>query len=154
MNYLGSIELKSYKKKAFLCSQKFVAGAVLKSYDWAIEQREKGVCVVCGCHSPLEKDVFKYLLKGTQPIILVLARGLKKRIEPELLPHIDKGRLLIISPFENSVTRVTKETALKRNKYILDLADEIVIGYASPNGSLKTILSTIKDKPITYLYQD
>ncbi len=154
MNYLGSIELKSSNKKAFLCSQKFVAGSVLRSYDWAIEQRENGVCVVCGCHSPLEKDVFKYLLKGTQPIILVLARGLKKRVEPELLPHINKGRLLIISPFENNVTRVTKETALKRNKYILDLADEIVIGYASPNGLLKIILSTIKEKPITYLYQD
>ena len=77
---LGNIELLKQPKTAFLCSRKVPVSAVLKYYDWAIEQREKGNCVVSGFHSQLEKDVFHYLLKGKQPIIIVLARGVKEKL--------------------------------------------------------------------------
>jgi len=65
---------------AFLCSRQVPAEVVLKCYDWAIEQRNKGKCVILRFHSKIEKDVLHYLLKGTQPIILALARGLKRRL--------------------------------------------------------------------------
>lgn len=55
-----------------------------------------------------------YLLKGAQPIILALARGLKKRLEPELKDALDKNRLLIATPFDEKVKRVTRETANQR----------------------------------------
>jgi len=51
----------------------------------------------------MEKDVLHYLLKGNQPIILALARGLKTRLEPELKPALKQGRLLIITPFDKFV---------------------------------------------------
>ena len=76
--YLGNTELLKLPKTAFLCSRQVPAGVVLKFYDWAIAQREAGRCIISGFHSQLEKDVLHYLLKGTQPIILALARGLKK----------------------------------------------------------------------------
>jgi len=38
---LGNIELLKQPKTAFLCSRKVPVSAVLKYYDWAIEQREK-----------------------------------------------------------------------------------------------------------------
>ncbi|HHT9146151.1 MAG TPA: DNA-binding protein, partial [Candidatus Wunengus sp. YC61] len=78
LNYVGNKQLLENYKIAFLCSRKCPADIILKSYDWAIEQREKGVCVISGFHSKIEIDVLHYLLKGTQPIILALARGLKK----------------------------------------------------------------------------
>ena len=81
---LGNTDILKLHKTAFLCSRKCPADIVLKSYDWAIEQREKGVCVISGFHSKIEKDVLHYLLKGSQPVILALARGLKKRLEHEL----------------------------------------------------------------------
>src|SRR3990167_4344702 len=102
----GSQELLKLHKTAFLCSRKCPADIVLKSYDWAIEQREKGVCVISGFHSKIEKDVLHYLLKGSQPIILALARGLKKRLEPELKEALDNKRLLLITPFSEKVKRV------------------------------------------------
>ncbi len=68
-------------KTTFLCSRKVPASIVLKCYDWAIEQREAGNCIISGFHSQIERDVLHYLLKGTQPIILALARGLKKHLE-------------------------------------------------------------------------
>ena len=67
---LGNEILLELKKTAFLCSRKIPASVVLKCYDWAIAQRESGNCVISGFHSQIEKDVFHYLLKGQQPIII------------------------------------------------------------------------------------
>jgi len=60
----GNSELLKLHKIAFLCSRKVLASVVLICYDWAIEQREKGNCIISGFHSELEKDVLHYLLKG------------------------------------------------------------------------------------------
>jgi len=57
INYMGNKEILKSHKIAFLCSRKCPADVILKSYDWAIEQREKGVCVISGFHSKIEKDV-------------------------------------------------------------------------------------------------
>jgi len=150
MNFssIGNNELLKLRKTAFLCSRDIPASAVLKCFDWAIEQREKGNCIISGFHSKIEKDVFHYLLAGTQPIILVLARGMKTKLEPELQNALEANRLLIISPFDKNITRVSAEKAQKRNRFMINLADEIVIGYASKNGMLDKLTSEIKDKKI------
>ena len=144
---LGNIDLLKLPKIAFLCSRKVPASAVLKCYDWAIEQREKGNCVISGFHSQIEKDVLHYLLKGKQPIILALARGLKEKLEPEFLTPIEQGRLLIITPFDKTIKRVTQQTAATRNKLMIELADNITVGYASPSGQLEELLKGT-EKPI------
>ena len=81
--YIGDKKLLDLHKVAFLCSRDIPASIVLKCYDWAIAQREAGNCVISGFHSVLEKDVLAYLLKGSQPVIVALARGMKVRIDPE-----------------------------------------------------------------------
>lgn len=138
--HIGKKALLELNKTAFLCSRKVPASIVLKCYDWAINQREEGNCIISGFHSQIEKDVLHYLLKGNQPIIVVLARGLKQKIEPEFLEPIEKGRLLIITPFEQKVKRVTTETAKVRNQMMIELADNIVVGFASEEGQLAHIL--------------
>ena len=60
---IGNIKFLKEYKIAFLCSRKIPASTVLKCYDWAIEQRENGSCIISGFHSQLEKDVLHYLLK-------------------------------------------------------------------------------------------
>lgn len=120
METFGNTAILKLKKTAFLCSQKCPAEIVLKSYDWAKAQRKKGNCIVCGNHSQIEKDVFQVLLEGRQPLILVLARSLKKRWEPNIQEAVHQKRLLVIAPFNNHVKRVTRETAFIRNQYITD----------------------------------
>lgn len=117
---------------------------MLKCYDWAIEQREQGNCVISGFHSQIEKDVLHYLLKGKQPIIVVLARGLKDKLEPEFKKPLEQGRMLIATPFDKSVKRVGKHTSETRNKLMTTLADQIAIGYASPGGQLEELLKGIE----------
>jgi len=141
--YLGNTELLKLPKTAFLCSRQVPAGVVLKCYDWAIAQREAGRCIISGFHSQLEKDVMHYLLKGNQPIILVPARGLKKRLEPELKDAINEKRLLIVTPFDEKVKRVTRETASQRNRFMAELADEIFVAYALPGGNIQKLITDI-----------
>lgn len=124
---------------------------VLKCYDWAIEQREKGNCVISGFHSQLEQDVLHYLLKGKQPIILALARGLKDKLEPEFEKPLAEGRLLIISPFERSVKRMSSDRAEVRNKMMVELSDNVMIGYASPGGNLDRLIQDTNGKQVEYL---
>jgi hypothetical protein len=146
--HIGNKALLELNKTAFLCSRKVPASIVLKCYDWAIQQREEGNCVVSGFHSQIEKDVLHYLLKGNQPIIVVLARGLKQNIEPEFLEPIEKGRLLIITPFEENVKRVTSETAKVRNQMMIELANQTVIGFVNEKSSLKDVLNDIKSETL------
>lgn len=143
MEYLGNTELLDLHKTAFLCSRKVPASVVLKCYDWAIEQREAGNCIISGFHSQIEKDVLHYLLKGTQPIIIVLARGLKEKLEPEFEKPLEQERLLIISPFDKAKKRVTQKTAIVRNLIMIEMADDIVVGNMSKNGQLQNILPII-----------
>ena len=139
----GNSGLLNLHKTAFLCSRDIPASAVLKCYDWAIAQREAGTCVISGFHSKLEKDVLVYLLKGKQPIIVALARGMKKRIEPALKTALDQGRLLILTPFELKIKRVTAEQAIIRNRLMANLAQEVVVGFSRPGGNLNRLLSQL-----------
>jgi len=142
MNYLGNMDILNNHKIAFLCSRKCPAEIVLKAYDWAINMRDTGKCVISGFHSRIEKDVLKYLLKGSQPLIIVLARGMKKRFKPELREAISQGRLLVIAPFDDKVKYITEETAYIRNKYMLELADEIYVPYYTKGGLIEQALKS------------
>jgi predicted Rossmann fold nucleotide-binding protein DprA/Smf involved in DNA uptake len=146
---LGNKDLLKLRKTAFLCSRKISAAVVLRCYDWAVEQREKGNCIISGFHSGIEKDVFHFLLAGTQPIIMVLARGMKQRFKPEIHSAISAGRLLVITPFKNEIKRVTATTAEQRNRFMIDIADDVVIGYAVAGGMLERVIMEFKDKKVS-----
>lgn len=136
----------SIKKLAFLCSRNIKASVVLKCYDWAIEQRNKGNCIMSGFQSSIEKDVFYFLLKGSQPIIMVLARSMKKRFSTEISKAINEGRLLVISPFEESHKRVSENLCELRNRYMIENSDKVVIGYANPKGNLIKLIKEYENQ--------
>lgn len=148
MIYLGQKEIMKHHKTAFLCSRKCPSDIVLKSLDWAKRKKDRGQCVISCFHSRIEKDVFDILLKGTQPLILMLARGMKKRWDKEIRNALQQERLLILSPFDESVTRITQKTANKRNQIMADIADDVFLAYAHKNGNLDTLLKGITDKPV------
>jgi predicted Rossmann fold nucleotide-binding protein DprA/Smf involved in DNA uptake len=148
LHYLGNKEILKEHKTAFLCSRKCPSGIILKTLDWAKEKKDKGKCIISGFHSQIEKDVLNILLKGNQPIIIVLARGMKKRWTKEIKSVLDKERLLIISPFDNNVKYITQETANKRNEILVNLADEIFLAYLIKGGNLDILLKNIKGKII------
>ncbi len=148
LSYRGNRDILNHAKTAFLCSRRCPAAVVVQSYDWALEQRRKGVCVMSGFHSRIEKDVFQILAKGVQPMILVLARGMQKRWSAPVRTALEQNRLLIISPFDESAKWITAQQAEIRNRLMLDLADVIQIAYARSGGRLEGLIEGYGDKKI------
>lgn len=145
IEYLGNKKLLELRKVAFLCSQTVSSGAILRCYDWATQMVDSGKVVIGGFQSKIEKDVLYFLLKGGQPVIIVIARKMYKELPNELTKLMNEGRLLIISTAPNAV-RASKDTANKRNSYISEMADEIVFGYISKNSSLNDIFQMFIEK--------
>jgi predicted Rossmann fold nucleotide-binding protein DprA/Smf involved in DNA uptake len=150
MIFLGNSEIWSLQKFAFFCSSRYSASCVLRSYDWATEMKDVGLCVISGFHSYIEKDVFEILLNGTQPIILVLARSIYKKVPDRYVSHIESGRLLIVSPFPSGYHRPHSLNADIRNQFIVEHADEIVFAHIHHGGSLEK-LSLQVNKPVKVL---
>ena len=144
MDYLGNKDLLNLPKTAFLASNTVSSETVLKCYDWATEMREQGRCVVSGFSSKLEKDVLHFLLKGNQPIIMVLARRMYKAIPEELKTALAQNRLLIIST--SNAARQSRATALARNKYVCEMAEEIVLVGADTSDSLRSMKDSSCEK--------
>ena len=152
---LGNAALMERPKVAFLSSRRVAPAAVMRCYDWATGMRGGGgspggsagrlapPCVVGGFQSALERDVLKLLLpEGGPPIVMVLARGMWRSVPVEYREAINAGRMLVVSPFSQGVVRVSKETAEKRNGWILDHCDEAVFASLDPNGSLARLVAT------------
>jgi hypothetical protein len=134
-------------KPAFLCSDKFSAGSVLKSYDWAVEMKHSGRCVMSGFQSKLERDVFDLLLAGNSPLIWVLARGIYDRALTKYREHIIAGRLLIVPPFADNIKKPHRRLAFERNQFIVDNAEEVVFAYIHAGGMLERL--TIGESKLT-----
>jgi len=132
MEYLGNKELLTMQKTAFLASGTIAPDVVLRCYDWATAKHEG--CVVSGFSSKLEQDVLHFLIKAKCPVILVLARCMYKVIPEELREAIEEGRLLMISV--SNAVRQSKVTAHARNKYICEIADQILFIGVTENSSL------------------
>ena len=142
--YLGNKKILELPKTAFLASSTIPVEMVLKCYDWAQEMSRGKQCIIGGFSSHLEKYVLHFLLKGTCPIILVLAREIYKRMPKELQPLLDNNRLLIVST--SNATRQSKATAQTRNRYICEQADEIVFVGVTENSSLYNLKQKFSDK--------
>ena len=146
VSYIGNIDILNVHKTAFLCSHMCPADIIIQSYDWATKMKNEGKCVISSFHTKIEQDVFNFLKKGTQPIIKVPARGRYQRISQEEQQMVDEGRLLFLFFFPDEVTYQTKETCVKRNEYIAQIADEIHIAYATPNGQLEKLKKCLQNK--------
>jgi predicted Rossmann fold nucleotide-binding protein DprA/Smf involved in DNA uptake len=134
LSAIGNIEISSLKKLAFFCSVKCPGHLILKTYDLSQSLKQAGITVIGGFHSPIERECLRILLRGMQPIIVCPARSLKgMRLRAEYKEPIEKGRLLLFSPFKENQRRNTAETAIERNRFVAAMADAIFIAYASPN---------------------
>ena len=131
---LGNLDILALPKTALFCSARCPGSAILRAYDQAAQWRDAGRCVISGFHSPVEKECLRILLRGTQPIILCPARALPKRIPPEWQTALDAGRLLLLSAFPETETRITTDLARRRNEFVAALADEAWFAHITPGG--------------------
>ena len=124
--YLGNKYLLKMRKVGFLASRKISTLSILPTLDWALKiSKQKDIAIVSGFHSKMERDVLKILLQGECGIIVVLARGMFRKLPKQYEVAMLQNRLLIISYEKESVIRISEATAHKRNNYVREIADEM-----------------------------
>lgn len=128
METFGNKELLNMRKVGFLASRKISTLSILPTLDWAMEvSKQTDIAVVSGFHSKMERNVLEILLQGKCGIILVLARGMYRKLPKQFEKAMSQERLLVISYEKESVTRVSEATAHKRNDYVREIADEMQV---------------------------
>ena len=126
--YLGNKQLLNLHKIGFIASRNASTLDIIPTLDWAAKiSRQKDIAVVSGFQSPLEKDVLKFLLRGVCPIIIILARGMYRKLPVYLNEAMNQNRLLCISLERDNITRVSEVSAHKRNEHIKLIVDELKI---------------------------
>jgi hypothetical protein len=141
----GNSELLRIPLTALLCSKACPGAKIIEAMDLAQHWRAENRAVISGFHTAVEKECLRIFLRGPQPLVICPARG----IDPFLLPaewqqKFKRGEILIVSPFDSSIRRPTKETAEIRNHFIIDLAANVTIIHAAPGGSLEHLKSATR----------
>lgn len=139
-------------KVALFCSVQCPGALILATYDLARQFRERGVTVVSGFHSPMEQECLRILLRGRQPVVWCLARGMLKHISKpvDCRAAVADGRLQIVSPFPETVRHITVETTRARNRLVVELASAVVVAHAAPGGKSETLCREVvaQGKPL------
>lgn len=133
---VGKIDLLTQSPTAFFSSRKCPGAAIRAAMSWAVNKARTKNPVISGFHSPLEQSVLKVLLSAESPFIAIICRRLELACLPaEWVQMLKKGNAAVIS-ISQTRRRLTSESALRRNDWIAQRADEIVIAHASVDGNL------------------
>lgn len=73
-----------------------------------------------------------------------MAKDLYAQCPGQFADAVKTGRMLILTPKNINTKIVTKGTALLRNQYVLDQSNSAVVGTATKNGMIETLLSEYK----------
>lgn len=132
---------------ALFCSAHAPAGVLLQIHDLAQHWRLHGPVIVSGFHAPAENEALTVLLRGPQPVVHVLARGMLAKLSPTVRAAIDEDRLLLVFPFAASLRRATAESAYTRNRIVAVLADAILVAYAGPGSGTASLVEEVRTWP-------
>ena len=114
---------------------------LLETLDRVPEWVQAGRVIVSGFHSPLEQQILRSVLRRQGRAVKVLARGMSDyRPTAEEREPLAAGRMLAITACPPEVRRITRETALARNRLVLALASEIVIPHVADDSPLAALL--------------
>ena len=131
---------------ALFCSVKCPGKLILDTYDLAKRFRDEGVTVISGFHSPMEQECLRILLRSPHPVIWCLARGLYRQIPSEPVdcrPAMAEGRLVMVTPFPDTVRHITIKTATTRNRLVVEMAAAVVVAHAAPGSKMEVLCRDI-----------
>lgn len=148
---LGNLDILQHTLTALFCSVQCPGRLILQTYDYVRALRDGGQAIIGGFHSPMEQECLKLLLRGGQPIVICPARSIERlRAPPDWKPALERGRLLVLSPFDSGERRATQDLARERNAFVAALADEVFVAYAAPDSKTLAFAQEVIDwgKPV------
>lgn len=133
---VGAVGLLEGPLTAFFASRQCPGTPIRAATDWALQQAREHCVVIGGFHSPLEQSVLRLLMEAGSSIVVVLARPVAgASLDSTWHAAIDAGRMAVISGAPRT-QRLTEQAANDRNDIAARLADRIVVGHASLDGTL------------------
>ncbi len=153
LNIVGDATILDRPKIALFCSVRCPGKLILETYDLAKRFRNEGVLVISPFHSPMEQECLRILLRSPNPVIWALARGLYRKIPSapvDCRSAVAEGRLIMVTPFPDTVRHITAITAMTRNRLVADMADAVVVAHAAPGSKMEALCRDIlaAGKPI------
>jgi len=79
----------------------------------------------------------------TQQEVSVLQDAVDPSTRAALQESAEKGRALVLSPFEERVKRPTAETSQRRNQFVGALAAAVFVAYADPGGKTEEFCRSV-----------
>jgi predicted Rossmann fold nucleotide-binding protein DprA/Smf involved in DNA uptake len=144
---LGDTAIIRNRLVGLVCSIRCPGSIVIKTFDAIRDLRDAGAVIVGGFHSPMERQCLDILLRGSQPMVLCAARGLTGlRLGRDARRAVSENRLVVISPFEQSIRRTTAAQAMVRNDLVAALATVVWVPYAVPGGKTWSTVSRVLDR--------
>lgn len=135
---------------ALFCSSRCPGTVVVRALDIASVLAQTETEVRSGFHSPVEREVLRFLLSGSVKLVVCPARsGVGMRIPIAWRPAIAAGRLIIRSAIDEGFDaqhhptrpgqaprRPTTALAEQRNRFVASISNVVLILHASPGGKL------------------
>ncbi len=94
----GNPQLLERPMLGLCCSRQCPGRPILLAYDLAAALRDAGIAVISGFRTSVEQDCLDFLLKGTQPVVVVPARGPYTTTPKKLRPGLQQERVAIVYP--------------------------------------------------------
>ncbi len=143
---LGNADCLQPGGVALFCSRRCPGAFASQAFDVAQRVRDSGRTVLSGFHGPMEQEWLKLFLRSPHPLVMGMGRRLTGTSTPkELHGPLEAGRLLMVSPFGDSVRRVTATTAKVRNRVIAALAERIFVAHVAPGSSTERLCNQVLD---------
>ncbi len=108
---------------------------------------EENVIFVGGWHCPIEFEIHKQLIKKQKPHIHLGAKSVKN-----LFCILGKDKVLFMTHCNSDINRITRENALKRNRFLCELCDILIIPWLDPSGKTHNIVSEFSEEKAVYVF--
>jgi len=143
---VGNVGLLSEPLLGLISSRECPGQVLVETLEQVPKWTDAGRVVVSGFHSPLEQQVLRSLLRREGCAVKVLARGMSEyRPLPGEREALAAHRLLVLTAFLPTVRRITRASALERNRLVLALAEKVVVPYVAEGSPLAALLEIAKE---------
>lgn len=137
---VGDPALLQCSATAWFTSERLPAELIIPTLELARQFRDEGVAVISGFHSRVERECLDLLLRGDQPVLVCLARGMSVvRLPKEWRLPVESGRMVVVTAHPPRVRRPSVKSAEVRNRLAAGLAERVFIAGATPGGRLHAL---------------
>ena len=144
LSIIGNPLLLKEPLVGFFSSRRLPGRLLLEAFEWAQSQKGHSMNVVCGFHSPMEKECLSVILGGRANVLLCAARGIGHfRVPLAWRSPLNEGRLTVVTAEHDNVRRSSRSLAYQRNKLVAALAKEILVAHATRGGQTELLVREI-----------